>query len=37
MAVLQDDTNDNITDSESFQFKAKITESTPDGGNTKNV
>ena len=31
----KDDPNDNITDSESFKFKVKITGKTPDDGNTK--
>ena len=33
----QDDPNDNLTDSESFKSKAKITGSTPAAGNTKDV
>ena len=33
----KDDPNDNITDSESFKFKVKITGKTPDNGNTKDV
>ena len=37
MAVQQDDTNDNITDSQSFKFKARITGRTPAAGNTKDV
>ena len=32
-----DDPNDNLTDSESFKSKVKITENTPAAGNTKNV
>ena len=37
MAVQQDDTNDNIADSQSFKFKARITGRTPAAGNTKDV
>ena len=37
MAAQQDDTNDNITDSQSFKFKARITGRTPAAGNTKDV
>ena len=33
----KDDTNDNLTDSESFKSKVKITGSTPNNGNTKEV
>ena len=33
----RDDPNDNITQSESFKFKIKITEKTPAAGNTKDV
>ena len=33
----KDDPNDNITDSESFKFKVKITGKTPDDVNTKHV
>ena len=33
----KDDTNNNITDSESFKFKVKITGKTPDNGNKKDV
>ena len=33
----KDDPNDNITQSESFKSKTKITEKTPAAGNTKNV
>ena len=33
----KDDPNDNITQSESFKFKIKITGKTPAAGNTKNV
>ena len=32
-----DDPNDNITDSESFKFKARIIGRTPAAGNTKDV
>ena len=32
----KDDPNDNITDSESFKYKEKITGKTPDDRNTKN-
>ena len=31
------DPNDNLTDSESFKFKVKITGKTPNNGNTKDV
>ena len=37
MAILQDDPNDNITQSESFKSKMKITGNTPADGNTKDV
>ena len=37
MAILQDDPNDNITQSESFKAKIKITGNTPADGNTKDV
>ena len=37
MAIQEDDTNDNITDSQSFKFKARITGRTPAAGNTKDV
>ena len=37
MAILQDVTNDNITQSESFKSKIKIKGKTPAAGNTKNV
>ena len=33
----KDDPNNNITDSESFKFKVKITGKTPNDGNTKDV
>ena len=33
----KDDLNDNITQSESFKYKIKITGKTPAGGNTKDV
>ena len=33
----KDDPNNNLTDSESFKFKVKITGNTPDAGNTKDV
>ena len=33
----KDDPNDNLTDSESFKSKVKITGKTPDDGNTKDV
>ena len=33
----KDDPNDNIENSESFQHKIKVTEKTPDNGNTKDV
>ena len=33
----RDEANDNLTDSESFKSKIKITMNTPDAGNTKNV
>ena len=33
----RDDTNDNLTDSESFKSKMKITGNTPNNGNTKDV
>ena len=33
----KDDPNDNITNSESFKFKVKITGKTPAAGNTKDV
>ena len=33
----KDDPNDNIADSESFKCKVKITEKTPNNGNTKDV
>ena len=33
----KDDPNDNITASESFKFKVKITGKTPAAGNTKDV
>ena len=33
----KDDPNDNLTDSESFKSKAKITGNTPNNGNTKDV
>ena len=33
----RDDPNDNITQSESFKFKIKITGKTPAGGNTNDV
>ena len=33
----RDDPNDNITQSESFKFKIKITGKTPAAGNTKDV
>ena len=35
--IYKDDPNDNITDSESFKFKVKITGKTPNDGNTKDV
>ena len=41
VAILQrcyrDDPNDNITESESFKYKIKITGKTPTDGNTKDV
>ena len=41
MAILQrcyrDDPNDNITESESFEYKIKITGKTPTDGNAKDV
>ena len=38
MAVfIYDDPNDNLTDSESFKSKVKITGNTPNNGNTKDV
>ena len=37
MAILQRWANDNLTDSESFKSKIKITEKTPADGNTKDV
>ena len=33
----RDEPNDNLTNSESFKSKVKITEETPSVGNTKNV
>ena len=33
----KDDPNDNLTDSESFKFKVKITGKTPNDRNTKHV
>ena len=33
----KDDPNDNLTDSESFKSKVKITGKTPNNGNTKDV
>ena len=33
----EDDPNNNIADSESFKFKVKTTEKSPDDGNTKDV
>ena len=33
----KDEPNDNLTDSESFKFKIKITENTPADSNTKDV
>ena len=33
----KDEPNDNLTDSESFKFKIKITGNTPDDGNTNDV
>ena len=33
----KDDPNDNLTDSESFKYKVKITGKTPDDGNTKDA
>ena len=33
----KDDPNDNLTDSESFKYKVKITGKTPNDGNTKDV
>ena len=33
----KDDPNDNLTDSESFKSKVKITGNTPNNGNTKDV
>ena len=33
----RDEPNDNLTDSESFESKIKITGKTPNGGNTKDV
>ena len=33
----KDDPNDNLTDSESFKSKIKITTKVPEDGNTKNV
>ena len=33
----KDDSNDTLTDSESFKFKVKITGKTPNNGNTKDV
>ena len=33
----KDDPNDNLTDSESFKSKIKITAKVPEDGNTKNV
>ena len=33
----KDGSNDNITDSESLKFKAKITGGNPAAGNTKNI
>ena len=32
----RDDSNDNITQSESFKYEIEITGKTPDGGNRKN-
>ena len=37
MTVLIDEPNDNLADSKSSKSKVKITGSTPDGGNAKNV
>ena len=37
MAVLKDDSNDNLTDSESFKSKVKIMGKTPNNRNTKNA
>ena len=33
----RDEPNDNLTDSESFKSKIKVTGNTPNDGNTKNV
>ena len=33
----KDDPNNNLTDSESFKYKVKITGKTPDNGNAKDV
>ena len=33
----KDEPNDNLANSEPFKYKAKITRSTPAGGNTKDV
>ena len=33
----KDDPNDNLTDSESFKYKLKITGKTPENANTKDV
>ena len=37
MVILQIEPNDNLTDSESFKSKIKITGNTPADGNTKDV
>ena len=37
MAILQDEPNDNLADSESFKSKLKITRNTHADGNTKDV
>ena len=37
MQCYKDDPNDNLTDSESFKSKIKITGKTPADGNMKNV
>ena len=37
MAILQDEPNDNLADSESFKSKLKITENAPVDGNKKDV
>ena len=37
MAVLKDEPNDKLANSEPFKYKAKITGSTPAGGNAKDV